>query len=236
MRPCPSIEDMALIHRAQLRPSKLELLEPWLRTRSWFTGDPTAPLTSAGAYRFDDPAGEVGIETLLVRAGDGPVLQVPLTYRDAPLEGGDAWLIGTMEHSVLGRRWTYDAVGDPAYIAALATTILRGGTQADEFVDVDGVLVFRESTATVAGSGTADAPTPALPSMTVLSTRDEPGSTVVEFGSLRFVVLRAPTSPAAEPIALAAGTTAGGVPGHLSGTWAGQPQPSILAVAVAVAL
>ena len=224
---------MALIHRAQLQPSKLELVEPWLRTQPWFSGT-AAALSAVAAYRFDDPAGEVGIETLLVRAGDGPVLQVPLTYRDAPLEGGDAWLIGTMEHSVLGRRWTYDATGDPAYIAALATTILRGSTQADEFVDVDGVLVFRESTATVAGSGTADAPTPALPSTTVISTRDEPGSTVVELGSMRLVVLRAPGGPAAETIVLTARTAAGGLPERLSGTWTGQPQAMILALAVAL--
>ncbi|MDY7527907.1 MULTISPECIES: CG0192-related protein [unclassified Cryobacterium] len=225
---------MALIHRAQLRPSKLELVEPWLRMQSWFAGDPSAPLTAVAAYRFDDPAGEVGIETLLVRAGDGPVLQVPLTYRDAPLEGGDAWLIGTMEHSVLGRRWTYDATGDPTYIAALATTIHRGGTQADEFVDVDGDLVFRESTATVAGSGTTDASTPALSSTTALSTRDELGSTVVEAGSLRLVVLRVPGSPTAETSVLAARTPTGGVPEHLSGTWADQPRSRILALAIAL--
>ena len=231
MRPCPSIEDMALIHRAQLRPSKLELLEPWLRTRSWFAGDPTAPLTSAGAYRFDDPAGEVGIETLLVRAGDGPVLQVPLTYRDAPLEGGEAWLIGTMEHSVLGRRWTYDAVGDPAYIAALATVIFCGGTQADEFVDVEGDLVFRESTATVAGSGPADAPAPVLLTTGAPSTSDEPDSTVVVTGSLRLVILRAPGSPEAETSVLAARRTAGGRAEQLSGTWTAQPEERVLALA-----
>jgi hypothetical protein len=224
---------MAVIHRAQLRPSKLELVEPWLRTQSWFSGTPAA-LSAVGAYRFDDPAGEVGIETLLVRSGDGPVLQVPLTYRDAPLEGGDAWLIGTMEHSVLGRRWTYDATGDPAYLAALATTILRGGTQADEFVDVDGTLVFRESTARVSGSGTADAQTPSLPPVTAPSTTDESGSTVIEVGSLRLVVLRVPGGPAAETIVVAARTTAGGVPEHLSGTWPDQPQPRILALAVAL--
>jgi hypothetical protein len=44
---------------------------------------------SVSAYRFDDPAGEVGIETLLVRRGAGPVLQVPLTYRGAPLAGAE---------------------------------------------------------------------------------------------------------------------------------------------------
>ena len=41
---------------------------------------------------------------------------MPVTYRDAPLPGADAWLIGTMDHSVLGKRWVYDGVGDPVYL------------------------------------------------------------------------------------------------------------------------
>ena len=150
---------MALIHRATIRPTKLELLETWAPAQPWFAGETGAHLTLVASFRFDDPAGEVGIETLLVRAGDGPVLQIPLTYRGAPLEGGDAWLITTMEHSVLGPRWVYDAVGDPVYRATLATTVLTGGREADLFVESDGATVPRESTATVVGSGSgASAP------------------------------------------------------------------------------
>jgi hypothetical protein len=77
----------------------------------------------AGSYRFDDPAGEVGIEGLLVRRA-GEVFHLPVTYRGAPLDGAEAHLITTMEHSVLGHRWVYDAAGDPValgcYAAALA--------------------------------------------------------------------------------------------------------------------
>ena len=76
---------MALLHRAQLSPSKLEVVGDLLASRAWFRG---GTLQAVGAYRFDDPEGEVGIETHLVRADDGPVLQVPLTYRAAPLPGG----------------------------------------------------------------------------------------------------------------------------------------------------
>ena len=90
---------MALLHRAQLSPSKLELVGDLLASRAWFRGGTVA---AVGAYRFDDPAGEVGIETHLVRADDGPVLQVPLTYRAAPLAGRGGVLVGTTEHSVLG--------------------------------------------------------------------------------------------------------------------------------------
>jgi hypothetical protein len=86
-------------------------------------------------FRFDDPAGEVGIETMLVSADGEIVYQVPLSYRGAPLPDRDAWLIGTSEHSVLGRRWIYDACGDPVYAAALAGVILAGTGQAEELVE-----------------------------------------------------------------------------------------------------
>lgn len=150
---------MAILHSATIRPSKLELLDVWAPAQPWFEGETGAPLRLVASFRFDDPAGEVGVETLLVRAGDGPVLQIPLTYRGTPLEGGDAWLISTMEHSVLGPRWVYDAVGDPVYRATLTATVLTGGREADLYVESDGVTVPRESTATVVGSGSgASAP------------------------------------------------------------------------------
>ncbi|MBI9115581.1 CG0192-related protein [Sanguibacter suaedae] len=144
---------MALIHQATLSPTKIELLDAWVPTQPWFVGTPGTGVTLVASYRFDDPEGEVGIETMLVRAG-GPVLQVPLTYRGAPLEGGDAALITTMEHSVLGRRWVYDAEHDPVYRAVLARTVLTGGREADQYVEADGATIPRESTATVVGSGT----------------------------------------------------------------------------------
>ena len=93
---------MALLHRAELRPTKLDLLAAWLPSRRWFHGPAGADIVRVAGFRFDDPAGEVGIETILVRLGDG-VHQVPLTYRGAPLDGADDFLVGTTEHSVLGR-------------------------------------------------------------------------------------------------------------------------------------
>src|SRR5690349_5305355 len=127
---------MALIHKATLSPTKVELLAGWLPGRDWHTG-PTGEVRRVAGYRFDAPAGAVGIETMLVQVGDGPVHQVPLTYRDAPLDGADEWLIGTSEHSVLGKRWVYDAFGDPVYAAALAHAILTGAGQAEEFMQVE---------------------------------------------------------------------------------------------------
>lgn len=143
---------MALIYQADLHPTKLELLARWLPDQDWFQGQ-VAELTRVAAYRFDDPAGEVGIETMLVRVGDGPIHQVPLTYRGAPLAGGDDWLVGTAYHSVLGQRWVYDACGDPVYVAVLTSVILGHAGQAEEFLEVDGGLERRESTMTVSGSG-----------------------------------------------------------------------------------
>lgn len=153
---------MALLHgNAEITPTKPELLATWLPTQPWFAGDISA-LQHVGAYRFDDPDGEVGMETHLVRAGDGPLLQVPWTYRGAPIDGADAYLVGTMDHTLLGPRWVYDAVGDPVYQAVLATTILTGGTQAELVRDFgDGRTEIAEPTVRVKGSGTGSAAQPA---------------------------------------------------------------------------
>ncbi len=101
---------MAIIHKATLSPSKLELIADYLPKQPWFIQDGSPELI--GAYRFDDPAGEVGLETHVVTAGER-VYQVPLSYRGYALAGAEEWLIGTMDHSVLGKRWVYDACADP---------------------------------------------------------------------------------------------------------------------------
>jgi hypothetical protein len=147
---------MAVIHRAQLTPTKLEVLAAWLPHQPWSGVEEGADLVQVGAFRFDDPAGEVGVETLLVRAGAGPVLQVPLTYRAAPLAGAEDFLLTTLEHSVLGRRWVYDGVGDPVHADVLHRAVVTGGTEADLQVVVDGGFETRPKTVTVRGSGTED--------------------------------------------------------------------------------
>ncbi|WP_347354824.1 aminoglycoside phosphotransferase [Intrasporangium sp.] len=120
---------MAVIHHhARLVPSKVELVTGWIQGQRWYGGKGHVPvLRRVGGYRMDDPDGEVGIETLLLldEAADPPVVyQVPLTYRGAPLEPAEQALVGTIEHSVLGTRWVYDAPHDPVYARALAETIL----------------------------------------------------------------------------------------------------------------
>ncbi|NEK87776.1 1,4-alpha-glucan branching protein [Blastococcus saxobsidens] len=114
---------MATIHRTTLTPTKLELLAGWLPRQSWYrTGDTAPRLARAGGFRLDDPAGEVGIELMLVTddaAGEGTAYFVPVTYRGAPLEAAAEGLIGTLEHGVLGTRWVYDAERDPLAMAQL---------------------------------------------------------------------------------------------------------------------
>src|SRR6185312_1840324 len=129
MRPRqPRLGRMGIVYAAQLKPSKMELVGAWLPKQAWFEGD-ASELVRLGSFRFDDPAGEVGIETHIVGAGD-EVYQVPLTYRGAPLAGAEAFLVGTIEHSVLGCRWVYDAAGDPVYAADLAAALLAAKPQA----------------------------------------------------------------------------------------------------------
>ncbi|MFI5912387.1 hypothetical protein [Dactylosporangium sp. NPDC051541] len=144
---------MALLHRATITPGKLDLLAAWLPSQPWYTGPAEPTLERVGACRFDDPDGQVGLETLLVRAtADGPVYLAPLTYRDAPLPS--ATLVGTTEHSVLGQRWVYDAETDPVYIAALTTVILTGGTEApEEITDEHGTRAPRTPLMSVHGTG-----------------------------------------------------------------------------------
>lgn len=139
----PQMSGTATVHHAELKPTKLELLAQWLPSQPWFEGD-AHDLERVGAYRFVDPDGEVGIETLLVRSG-GLTYQVPLTYRAEPLEDAGSYLIGTLEHSVLGSRYVYDAVGDPVYVAELIRVIHEADNEAD--------LSQGEKSMSVLGSG-----------------------------------------------------------------------------------
>lgn len=129
---------MAVIHRTTMAPTKLELLIRWLPAQEWFgheLGEPS--LARAGGFRLDDPAGDVGIEFMIVRddsareqrARSRTAYHVPMTYRGAPLADAEDALIGTSRHGVLGLRWIYDGTADPVLLAAL-TGLIRGRAQA----------------------------------------------------------------------------------------------------------
>jgi hypothetical protein len=218
---------MALLHQAELVPSKLEALAAWAPGQPWFEGDPDR-LEKVAAFRLDDPAGEVGVEVLLVRAGDGPVLQVPLTYRGAPLAGADDRLVGTMQHSVLGERWVYDGCGDPVFVATTIAAALTGGGQADEVLQTaDGERVPHESTTIVVGSGTADA---VVPDTEVVGVRHLEGASVVDAGSCTLVVARTVDEHSVSSLVEAAGGAAHDTTQVLSATWPGHDAPTTLAV------
>jgi hypothetical protein len=204
---------MALIHNATVTPSKLELITPWLPAQSWYTG-PAGEAQRVASFRLDDPAGAVGIEVMLVRVGDGPVHQVPLTYRHAPLPGADDSLLNTAEHSVLGKRWIYDGTHDPLYAAALAAALLGNTGQAEQFVDVDGTLERREPSMSVASNAPNGTPVPAVGMVQRVVDGDP---TVIVTDTVELTVLRQ------------LGTSLAGT--VLTGTWPGQTTPLPLAAA-----
>jgi hypothetical protein len=139
-----------------------------------------------------------------------------LSYRGAELPGAETWLVGTMEHSVLGKRWVYDACADPVYVTALAAAIVTGQHEAEQFVVADGKREPRPSTAQVQGSGTPGTALPALePQAPVTAGR----VTVIDAGALRLEIFRM-VDPARQPGELT-----------LNGTWTGQEVPVQLASA-----
>ena len=122
---------MAHIHHTTMTPSKLELLESWLPRQPWYSGSGRVPLLAkVGGFRLDDPAGEVGLEFMIVRDdATGAAYGVPMAYRGAPVAGGA--LIGTSEHGVLGTRWLYDGAADPVFEEQLRA-LARGEVQAQD--------------------------------------------------------------------------------------------------------
>lgn len=175
---------MALVYDATLTPTKRDLLNSWLPTKPWFASD--AKVAKLRAYRFDDPAGAVGVEAFVLDVGNGDIVHVPLTYRDTPLDGADEFLITTAEHSTLGKRWVYDGCGDPVWAAALATAIRTGGTEATWYFERDGELIALDKKITVKGSGTENEPISVPDSVRCHS--DGP-TTVISTGDLDLVVV-----------------------------------------------
>jgi len=200
---------MAVIHRTSLSPTKLELLQQWLPGQDWAGSPEPSAIAVLGSYRFDDPDGEVGVETMLIESGAGRILQVPLTYRSAPEPA--APLIGTAEHGVLGRRWIHDGTADPVYQNMVITTVLTGGREA-ELVTTAGE--HRPGFAQVRGSGEHPHGVGAAPAGKV----HREGPTVrLSYGGYEFTLLRLLGSVSAPAGALT-----------LTGTWAEETEPRLL--------
>jgi Maltokinase N-terminal cap domain len=176
---------MGVIHRATLAPSKQELVASWLPTRLWTAGRRVD--CKLAEYRFDDPVGEVGVETILWRTDDGAVVQTPLTYRAAPLAEAEPHLIGISAHSVLGQRWVYDGCGDQVWAATLAEAIATGGIQAQMFFEQDGERIDVPPRMRVEGSG-SPGDRPAVTS--VDSVIDDGTVTVIRAGDIELTLAR----------------------------------------------
>ena len=130
------MERIAKIHpTATLSPTKDEILHQQFGS-----------VTSIGAFRFVDPNGKVGIETLLVRETDGALLQFPVTYREQRIS--DTHEVGTTEHSHLGTRHITKIVADPVAVTEIIRVILEGDTNVQRS---DG----KTSTYEIRGTGTA---------------------------------------------------------------------------------
>jgi Maltokinase N-terminal cap domain len=214
---------VAVLYDATLTPSKIELLRAWVPAQPWLGDADASALEAVGAYRFDDPDGEVGVETHLLRTVDGRILQVPLTYRGSPSIGAELSLIGTMQHSVLGERWVYDGCADPVYVRALATAVLCGGTQAELEVVTDAGNERRQATTLVSGSGASDS---AIPGVGAVTYSNEETTTVIGADHLELIVFRTVDRQPDD-------ATPGGMD-SLVGTWPGHDTPALLALAQAI--
>ncbi|MBT2513353.1 1,4-alpha-glucan branching enzyme [Arthrobacter sp. ISL-30] len=113
-----------------------ELLRRWLPNQRWFpVKNDDFTLESRGAFQLSDETGEARLVVRLLEIGyvkaDGTshsdLLQVPLSFRGAPLPGAENALVAEAEvpDSLTGvpagnsdALWIYDAVHDSAFVAA----------------------------------------------------------------------------------------------------------------------
>jgi hypothetical protein len=232
---------VAYIYKAAtLVPSKADLLRSMISSRSWAAGAGPGPLALVGAYRFDDPDGQVGMETHLVEVGEGKVLQIPFTYRSAVIPGGEEFLVAIAEHSVLGTRWIYDGLRDPVFLTALATCIICGGRQADLENISDTGSERRESGTKKSGtkvsgtkvSGTGlDSVPPSLLGSAFYS--QVGATTIIRCGALEITVFGEPEvrQPEVGQPEVSSSIQVSDEAKRLLGTWPGQDEPTVLALA-----
>jgi hypothetical protein len=202
---------MAIFHRATISPTKAEVIAAWAPTRSWGPSA-TDSMEVIGAFRFDDPEGRVGMETHLVSAG-GALLQVPLTYRDEPLDGADDALITEMQHSALGTRWVYDGLQDPLFTRMLAGVAMTGQGEALGMVVYDDRWYIAPSNVRIQGGGWTQE---RVPVDGFELEADEAAASVLLNDRFELTLFRRPV-PGPRP-------TVG-----LTATWDGQAEPVVLA-------
>lgn len=202
---------MARFHLANIVPTKEQIIADWAPQQSW---GPAAgvPIDVIGSYRFDDPDGSVGMEAFIAAAGHR-LFHIPLTYRDAPLEGADEALVATMDHSVLGQRWVYDGLRDPRFVVMMAAGTMTGQGEALGMAVYDDRWYIAPSKVRIRGGGWTLERVP-VDGFTAPDVTDA----VVNFANDRFqlTVFRHPQHGRRAPI-------------ELTATWAGQTDPVVLA-------
>jgi hypothetical protein len=202
---------MAIFHRATIEPTKEELLASWAPAQPWGP-TPGDAIDVIGSYRFDDPDGRVGMETFLLTAGT-ELFQVPLTYRDAPLEGGEAALITEMSHSVLGNRWVYDGLRDPVFVVMSAAVTMTGQGEALGMAEYDGRWYVAPSKVRIRGGGWTQE---RVPVDRFELTSDDATASALRNDRFELTLFRRPRPGPASAM-------------RLTATWPGQDEPVVLA-------
>jgi hypothetical protein len=202
---------MGLFHVATITPSKEDLIANWAPSQPWGPA-PGSTMEFVGAFRFDDPEGCVGMETFVAIA-DGELFQIPLTYRDAPLEGADDALISTMDHSALGKRWVYDGLGDPRFVVMMAAVAMTGQGEALGMARHESRWYIAPAKVRIQGGGWARGP---VPVDGFVHEQDDDVSVTLANDRFELKVFRRPRYGSRPPIGLTA-------------TWLDQPNPVVLA-------
>jgi 1,4-alpha-glucan branching enzyme len=208
---------------APLDPRLQHLLAVWMPRQRWYPAKGRGVgLRLLGVLELpqatDTPTG-VDVEVLVVGLDSGDrldVVQVPLTYRSAPLEGADVGLVGELDVDQ-GHRWVYDGPHDPAYVAALLRSLETPPTAQLPSSGTPSRVMSREQSNT-----------------SIVVGADRPDATIVKV----FRTLHPGANPDVEvTAALAAGgcDRVAAVRGWSSGSWAGPDGEQVtghLAVAV----
>ncbi|WP_434617508.1 1,4-alpha-glucan branching protein GlgB [Arthrobacter sp. A5] len=212
-----------------------DILAGWLPGQRWYPAKGSSVrLRSAGGFRLGDPhldTEAVGLEVHYIAVDDGTrvqVLQVPLSFRAAPLAGAETALVAETDDPQLGHRWIYDAPHDPDFISAWLDLLSGHSAVTEGTATAFSSPTFRDSRD--AGSRDGGAACRAR----VLSGEQSNTSVVVQNGDKPviikfFRVLGAGVNPDVE---VGAALTAAGcvdVPalhGWATGTWAGEDGPA----------
>lgn len=201
---------MAILYKVELSPGKIEAIEGWLPKQPWADVAEGTRLERLSSFRFDDPAGEVGVEFHLVTAPDGTVYQVPLTYRGAPLAGAEEHLVTEMEHPELGHRWVYDGAADPVCVVETLRAVVTGGHSVDEFWKTDSGLVKNDDVADAWGTSApqislADLPEGAELDALIPQVEEVGGVTLSVLGEVKLAFMRALKEVTSDALAAPAG-------------------------------